>query len=118
MNKKRVIILMIDSLGVGSSKDSIKFGDEGSNTFSHIYESYPMHIPNLKKKGLTYLVKKYDKDFFKESHTTPDGAYGSAAEKSSGKDTISGHWEIVGCPVLFDWTYFNKKKRMWVLLSY
>jgi phosphopentomutase len=58
MNKKRVIILMMDSLGVGSSEDSIKFNDEGSNTFSHIYESYPMHIPNLEKKGLVHLIKK------------------------------------------------------------
>jgi phosphopentomutase len=111
MNKKRVIILMMDSLGVGSSKDSVKFGDEGSNTFSHIYGSYPMHIPNLEKKGLTRLIKKTNKDLFKESHIVPDCAYGSAAEKSSGKDTISGHWEIVGCPVLFDWTYFNKKNK-------
>jgi len=107
MNKKRVIILMMDSLGVGSSEDSIKFNDEGSNTFSHIYESYPMHIPNLEKKGLVHLIKK-NVNFATDA---PDAAYGLASERSSGKDTISGHWEIVGCPVLFDWTYFNEKNK-------
>jgi phosphopentomutase len=105
MNKKRVIILMMDSLGVGSSKDAINFNDEGSNTFRHIHESYPMHIPNLERKGLTNLLRKNSIRYQAET----DGAYGFAAEKSSGKDTISGHWEILGCPVLFDWTYFNQK---------
>jgi phosphopentomutase len=112
MNKKRVIILMMDSLGVGSSKDAIKFNDEGSNTFRHIYESYPMHIPNLEKKGLTSLLGINSTEIFDKKHDIKtDGAYGFAAEKSSGKDTISGHWEIVGCPVLFDWTYFNQKDK-------
>jgi phosphopentomutase len=109
MNERRVIILMIDSLGIGSSSDSIKFKDVGSNTLSHIYKSYPMCIPNLEKKGLLHAVNKSSGCNLYNKNKTLDGAYGFSGEKSSGKDTISGHWEIVGCPVLFDWKYFNEK---------
>jgi phosphopentomutase len=103
MNKGRVIILMVDSLGVGSSSDSVKFNDVGSNTLSHIYNSYPMYVPNLRKVGLLRTIHEV-----KENELF-NGAFGFATEKSSGKDTISGHWEIVGCPVSFNWKYFYKK---------
>jgi len=122
MNKNRVIILMIDSLGIGSSKDAYKFNDVGSDTFGHIYEhihlanrrEVKLKIPNLEKKGLLKAAEKSRKSKLygnNDSKIRIDGAYGYAIEKSSGKDTISGHWEIVGCPFLSDFYYFKSKNN-------
>lgn len=120
MSSKRAIILMMDSFGVGASADAVKFGDENSDTFGHIYEacsngkadqeglrSGPLKIPNLKRLGLLHLAqdstgKEYDTDSDFQS------ICGYAEELSKGKDTPSGHWEIAGVPVLFDWGYFSK----------
>jgi phosphopentomutase len=62
-----------------------------------------MYVPNLRKVGLLRTIHEV-----KENELF-NGAFGFATEKSSGKDTISGHWEIVGCPVSFNWKYFYKK---------
>ncbi len=111
-------ILILDSFGIGSTPDADKFGDEGSNTFAHIAEYFqkelnrPLNIPNLTKLG---LVEAGLEASGTKAPSSPDnntdfiGAWGHARELSSGKDTPSGHWEIAGVPVLFDWGYFDNK---------
>lgn len=109
---KRAFILLLDSFGVGALPDAKKFGDEGANTFLHIKEyclqgkadvanlrQGPLKIPNLDRLGLSAAASL-------ESDSKPTGLYGSANEISFGKDTPSGHWEIAGVPVLFEWGYF------------
>jgi phosphopentomutase len=118
---KRTIILMLDSLGIGASADADKFGDVGSNTFGHIAQycaegkanegrEGPLHIPNLTKLGLAHACAASTGEFPAGLDQDADviSAYGYAQEISSGKDTPSGHWEIAGVPVLFDWGYFHE----------
>lgn len=111
----RAIILVLDSFGVGATADADKFGDVGADTFGHIAaqraasEHGPMRLPNLARLGLFHAGQESTGSF--AAGADPDveiiGAYGHAAELSSGKDTPSGHWEIAGVPVLFDWGYFT-----------
>lgn len=121
---KRTIILMLDSLGIGASADADKFGDVGSNTFGHIAQwcaegkandgrEGPLHIPNLTKLGLAHACADSVGSFPAGLDESAEviGAYGYAQEISSGKDTPSGHWEIAGVPVLFDWGYFSDKEN-------
>ena len=122
---KRVFIMVLDSFGIGSTSDADKFGDVGANTLGHIAQwcashrknadgSYqPLSLPNLSQLGLGKAAEEscgvfpvgLDKD------AKIIGSYGYAAEISSGKDTPSGHWEIAGVPVLFDWGYFHEKQN-------
>jgi len=90
---KRVILIVLDSVGIGELPDAAKYGDVGSNTLGHIAEQYPdLQIPNLVKLGLGNidLSNKLAKT------DSPTAAFGKAAEVSSGKDTTTGHWEISG----------------------
>jgi phosphopentomutase len=88
--KKRAIILVCDSLGVGELPDARDFGDEGSNTLGHVLEKQHPKLPNLTKLGLLHtLATPASKD-------TPQSAYGRMAELSAGKDTTTGHWEMMG----------------------
>ncbi len=113
----RAIILVLDSFGVGATADADKFGDVGADTFGHIAavraesDAGPLKLPNLAKLGLFHAGKESTGTF--HPGYDPDieviGAYGHAAELSSGKDTPSGHWEIAGVPVLFEWGYFTGK---------
>jgi phosphopentomutase len=111
---------MLDSLGIGASADADKFGDVGSNTFGHIAQwcaegkadigrEGPLHIPNLTKLGLAHACADSVGSFPAglDANAEVIGAYGYAQELSTGKDTPSGHWEIAGVPVLFDWGYFS-----------
>lgn len=121
---KRVTIMMLDSLGIGASDDAKDFGDEGSNTLGAIAKACaageadvnrqgPLTIPNLTKLGLSHACLE-SSGYFPEGNdqaTAPIGQYGFAAEISTGKDTPSGHWEIAGAPVLFDWGYFTEKEN-------
>ena len=90
---KRVILIVLDSVGIGELPDADKYGDVGSNTLGHIADNYPtLHIPNLVNLGLGQIdlrnkIGKTD---------TPIAAFGKAAEVSTGKDTTTGHWEISG----------------------
>ncbi|RKF15733.1 phosphopentomutase [Alginatibacterium sediminis] len=119
---KRAIILMLDSFGIGASRDADKFGDVGSNTMLHIAEycaqgkaeqgrSGPLNIPNLNRLGFGAACAGSGGVFPPglDPSVNPIGKYGYAQEMSSGKDTPSGHWEIAGVPVLFDWGYFSDK---------
>ncbi|MDU0114686.1 phosphopentomutase [Psychrosphaera aquimarina] len=116
----RVIILVADGLGVGSSADAEKFGDVGANTFFHIYEKmkqltlsgqgHDLHLPNLAKLGLLAACEEANGVTMDlDCKTDPIAAYGYMQEISTGKDTPSGHWEMAGVPVLFDWGYFTEK---------
>lgn len=96
---KRFIIIVLDSAGIGELPDSSSYGDEGSNTIGHISQLVKdFSLPNLERLGLAHI------DGFKETYrTTTDlknksftGSYGRMAEKSAGKDTTTGHWEIAG----------------------
>jgi len=112
----RAIILVADGLGIGSAPDAEEFGDEGANTLLHIIEyikknrSRPLFLPNLTRLGLLAACEQAN-DVKIESTLTSEfmGAYGFMEEISSGKDTPSGHWEMAGVPVLFDWGYFHDK---------
>lgn len=94
MNKaERVTVIVLDSAGVGELPDANKFGDVGSNTFAHIAEATGgLSLPNMEKLGIGNLTKI--KGVKTLNNTT--GAFGKAAEKSKGKDTTVGHWEIAG----------------------
>ena len=91
---KRMFIIVIDSLGVGYDDSSEKYGDKGANTLKHIFESAQNNyqIPNLRKLGLCNLtdVKGNSKD------SKPIAYYGKMHELSVGKDTMTGHWELMG----------------------
>ena len=90
---KRVILIVLDSLGIGAMPDAEKYGDAGAHTLDHIAAAMPdFKIPNLVKLGLGNIdgVTKIAKE------RSPSGAFGRLAEMSNGKDTITGHWEIAG----------------------
>ncbi|MEX3011041.1 phosphopentomutase [Hoeflea sp. TYP-13] len=117
----RAIILLLDSFGIGGAPDAERFGDAGANTLGHIAEqcaaglcdreglrSGPLALPNMTSLGLVQAARL-------ATGTTPPGMddsirpiglYACASETSLGKDTPSGHWEIAGVPVPFDWGYF------------
>jgi len=109
----RAIILMADSLGVGAAPDAEKFGDLGANTLAHLLAAYKkdkgeaLPLPNLTKLGLVDACEAAGKEVCEVAERSmPKAAWGYAKELSSGKDTPSGHWEMAGVPVLFDWGYF------------
>ncbi len=118
----RAIIVVLDSFGVGETDDAALFGDQGANTFGHIVEhcaagradrgglrSGPLNIPNLIGLGLGLAAEQsagHELPLAKPEKVT--GKYGYAAELSKGKDTPSGHWEMAGVPVEFDWGYFSR----------
>lgn len=88
--KTRTIVIVCDSLGVGELPDAREFGDEGSNTLGHILETQHPHLPNLAKLGLLHTLPE------PASTETPVAAFGRMAEISAGKDTTTGHWEMMG----------------------
>lgn len=110
--KRRAFIIVLDSFGIGSSSDAPLI-DKGANTLLHIAEKYPLSIPNLSSLGLNEALKESC------GHYAPGlplgwpllGSYAYAIEKSAGKDTPSGHWEMSGLPVIEDWGYFKETKN-------
>lgn len=113
----RAVILVMDSFGIGATADAARFGDEGSDTFGSIAKlraaspDGPLKLPNLARLGLLDASKESTGAYPEGIDNAAEiiGAYGFAEELSSGKDTPSGHWEIAGVPVLFDWGYFTSK---------
>jgi len=108
----RVVILMLDSFGVGGAKDAKLFGDEGANTFLHIAENYEgFCVPNMEALGLKKagkIASNVEAPLKEEKPAiTLLSKYGAMEEMSAGKDTISGHWEMAGVPVKKDFGHFS-----------
>jgi phosphopentomutase len=118
----RAMILVMDSVGIGGAPDAAEYGDEGADTIGHIAEACqlgradserragPLHVPCLVELGLGEACRL-------ATGRCPPGLqsrgefaarFGCASEISKGKDTPSGHWEIAGVPVPFDWGYFPR----------
>lgn len=90
---KRVFVIVLDSLGIGALPDASKFGDEGADTFGHILDKMEtLKIPNLQKLGMLNLHPAGKM----EPVNNPLGKYMQLGEVSNGKDTMTGHWEIMG----------------------
>ncbi|WP_439374697.1 phosphopentomutase [Bradyrhizobium sp. DASA03120] len=117
----RALILVMDSVGIGGAPDAARYGDDGADTVGHIAQacmaghadgsarSGPLRLPNLVALGLGEACRL-------ATGRVPPGLegqaqqrqFGCASEISKGKDTPSGHWEIAGVPVPFDWGYFPR----------
>ncbi|MGZ4985036.1 MAG: phosphopentomutase, partial [Chthoniobacterales bacterium] len=97
----RALLLILDSVGIGNAPDAAKYGDEGANTLGHIFERTPdLRLPNLDSLGLQHLLKGEPGDF--------RGSYGRMRERSAGKDTTTGHWEIAGAILDKPFTLYEK----------
>ena len=102
---KRIFVVVVDSFGIGHAPDAAKFGDEGADTFGHIVAVCPdLCIPTLRSLGLTYL---------NEAATMPQpektrGYRRRLREKSNGKDTMTGHWEMMGIYVASPFQTFTE----------
>lgn len=100
MNVRRVIWIILDSVGIGALPDAERFGDSGTNTFVHVARrNGGLQLPNLIKLGLGNIEGMMEC----EKSKAPMGAYGRMKEVSNGKDTTIGHWEMIGIysPVKF-----------------
>ncbi|GHC67104.1 phosphopentomutase [Limoniibacter endophyticus] len=118
----RAFLFVLDSVGIGGAKDAARYGDEGANTLGHITAACekgqcdsrltgtgPLKLPNMMALGLPQAMQIATGFRMLDNVTLLPGAFhGAAEETSSGKDTPSGHWEIAGLPVTFDWGYFPK----------
>ena len=114
----RAIVLVIDSFGIGYSADAEQFGDVGANTLANLANAYyqetgkTLNLPHLASLGLFNASHQASGEAFPYQGGEPNkGAFGYAQEISTGKDTPSGHWEMAGVPVLFDWGYFTDKQN-------
>lgn len=118
----RAILVVLDSVGCGGAADAHLYGDEGSDTLGHVaaaclagrgdregLRSGPLRIPNLARLGLAHACEASTGRPLAgvARPAAPAGRYGHGVELSQGKDTPSGHWEIAGCPVPFQWGYFT-----------
>jgi len=115
--KGRAFLVVMDSVGCGGAPDAAAFGDAGSNTLGHIAaacaegraevgRSGPLKMPNLDRLGLGAAIRLASGALTPGLGAVPEGLWGAATEVSNGKDTPSGHWELAGVPVPWDWTYF------------
>lgn len=118
----RAFVGVLDSMGLGASEDAARYGDASANTFAHIVEACaagkadaagvragPICLPNLSALGLgAAAAAARGRALPLAAPEKFSGAHGFAAERSFGKDTPSGHWEMMGLPVEYDWGYFPK----------
>ncbi|SHI97385.1 phosphopentomutase [Ruegeria lacuscaerulensis ITI-1157] len=118
----RAFLVVMDSVGIGGAPDADRFfngevPDTGANTVAHIAQacaagraedgrSGPLHLPNLDALGLGAAVRLASGADVPGLEAEPTGLWGCAREHSPGKDTPSGHWELAGLPVPWDWHYF------------
>lgn len=103
----RAILCILDSFGIGGAPDAADYGDAGADTLGHIAANYPISLPNLDALGLGAAAELSTGAIPKGLTNQPKaGRWGVGREVSRGKDTPSGHWEIAGVPVPFDWGYF------------
>jgi phosphopentomutase len=120
----RALILVMDSVGIGYAPDAERYGDAGADTVGHIAAACergdadtseragPLQLPNLARLGLPQAcaIAGAPAAVGLAAAEKVIGRFGSACEVSKGKDTPSGHWEITGVPVAFDWGYFPKTR--------
>lgn len=120
----RALLIVLDSAGIGGAPDAAQYGDEGANTIGHIalacaqgrgdrpgLRSGLLHLPALVSLGLGEAIRLASGLQAPGLEGTPSvGRYGAATETSNGKDTPSGHWEIAGFPVAFQWGYFPQEE--------
>ncbi len=115
----RAILIVLDSVGCGGAPDAADFGDAGANTLGHIALACahgkanegrrgPLAVPNLRRLGLASAIKLASGLTVPLWYEAPEGIWGAATEVSRGKDTPSGHWELTGVPVPWDWHYFPR----------
>lgn len=113
----RAFLIVMDSVGCGGAPDAAAFGDDGANTLGHIAQacaagqadegrSGPLRMPTLDRLGLGAAVRLASGLAAPGLGAEPQGRWGAATEVSKGKDTPSGHWELAGVPVPWDWAYF------------
>ncbi|NDW46983.1 phosphopentomutase [Ruegeria sp. PrR005] len=118
----RAFLVVMDSVGIGGAPDADTFfngerPDTGANTLAHIaqacargeaeeWRSGPLHLPNLDRLGLGAATRLASGAATPGLAADPSGLWGCAREHSRGKDTPSGHWELAGLPVPWDWHYF------------
>jgi phosphopentomutase len=118
----RAFLVVMDSVGIGGAPDADRFyngdlPDIGANTLAHIAQacaegraeegrSGPLNLPNLDRLGLGAAMRQASSVPFPGLEATPEGLWGCAAEISPGKDTPSGHWELAGLPVPWNWHFF------------
>lgn len=88
----QIFIFLLDGLGVGAQEDSFKFGDEGANTLGNLVKNTDLDFPNLKNFGLFYFI---------DNKSRGKSSGGKLIQISKGKDTSSGHWELMGVPLGF-----------------
>ncbi|MCI8588170.1 MAG: phosphopentomutase, partial [Bacilli bacterium] len=89
MKFKRVFLVILDSLGVGEAMDASNYGDIGANTLGHINEKYDLFVPNLQKLGFMNTLTMADKEEVEAYYTI-------ARPTNPGKDTLTGHYELLG----------------------
>jgi phosphopentomutase len=86
-------VIVLDSVGAGALPDAPSYGDEGSDTLGHIADAVQLRVPNLRSLGLQRVARIGGPD------PVPKGAFGRMAESSAGKDSVTGHWELMGVVV-------------------
>ena len=115
----RAFLVVLDSVGCGGAPDAAEFGDEGANTLAHIAQACaegradtgrrgPLNLPVLDGLGLGAAIRLASGAQVPGLTAVPAGLWGAATEQSRGKDTPSGHWELAGQPVPWDWAYFPR----------
>lgn len=93
MNRpNRAILIVLDSVGIGELPDAAEYGDQGSDTLGNISRRVPLRIPTLRSLGLANVVRLEGV----APVDRPAGAFGRMAERSAGKDSVTGHWELTG----------------------
>ncbi|MEM7295023.1 MAG: phosphopentomutase [Pseudomonadota bacterium] len=116
----RAILCVLDSLGIGGAPDAKQFGDAGANTLGHIARTCAtgradkgregsLALANMGRLGIWHALAASDPRF-QQPQANAEGYWGVARELSPGKDTPSGHWELAGVPVPWEWSYFPNER--------
>ncbi|MCF3972065.1 phosphopentomutase [Paracoccus salsus] len=113
MTANRAFLIVMDSVGIGGAPDAHRFfnderPDTGANTVGHIAQAQALRLPNLDRLGLGAAIRLASGLEAPGLGMPPQGLWGAATEISAGKDTPSGHWEIAGVPVPWEWHYFPR----------